>query len=278
MSYGGAIFKAMRIISDKAAVQSLALMDTASMPEPWYVTTYLLISHLPLLACILINYKVRDKTVHGGIIQNMLISILCISVLYHTCQTTDYCLFKAPVYTWQTIDNIYAFGGFIIILICISSLPVTYELNKRSSIFWGQFLYLSVFTFNLIIVVTSILGPNQGVGTNKSLLILLFAILLLFIKIMYVDDCQVLVVLKFSDAAVFVGFALVLVGVVFFLIEIAGYEWIFHGIWHYCVFTGLALIQYGTMWHLPDLVIVSVKETTVSGKGRSTVTTTKLKA
>ncbi len=260
------ILGAARLISDRAATQGMAILDTASTPEPWYVTTYLLVSHLPIIANLVINHKVRDKTVYSGIIQNILLTVLFVSTFYHTCQCTGYCLLKAEVHTLQAIDNTYAFGGFIVVFICISSLPVTYEFNKRSSIHWGQFLCLTVFAFNLVVVMTSITGPNQSVGPERSLMILLFAILLLFVKMLYVDDGQVLVVVKFSDPAVFVGFALILVGVVFFLIEIAGYEWIFHGIWHYSVFTGLALVQYGTMWHIPDLVIVVVKDAVSKGK------------
>jgi hypothetical protein len=105
---------------------------------------------------------------------------------------------------------------------------------------------------NIIIVVTSITGPNQGVGPDKALFLLLFAFSLLFIKILYADNGRMMLVEKFTDATVYVGFAFVFIGVACFLIEIAGTEWITHGVWHFCIFTGITLLEIGTILTLPE--------------------------
>jgi len=111
---------------------------------------------------------------------------------------------------------------------------------------------MSVFGMNLIIVVTSITGPNQGVSPDKALFLLLFAVCLLFVKILYADNGRMMLVEKFTDATVYVGFAFVFIGVACFLIEIEGSEWVTHGVWHFCIFTGITLLEIGTILTLPE--------------------------
>src|SRR6185312_3042984 len=164
------------------------MSDESCVPSPWYVTTFQLVTHLPLLSAILANILGRNRTVPSGIVFAILCFVALCSITYHTCQCTCQCGWNVPLYVLQILDNIFAFGGIVVIVICLASNPLIYESIRYSSIQWGQVIYMSVFGMNLIIVVTSITGPNQGVSPDKALFLLLFAVCLLFVKILYADN------------------------------------------------------------------------------------------
>ena len=223
------------------------------MSNPWYVTLAELISHLPLFAGMTIAYMIRRKSAYAGILFIQQLLILFCSVFYHTCAETGYCLFGAAVYVWQQIDNINAFNGIDVVLLAFITTAMVYERVRDDQIFWVQVTAFAVYSFTVIVVLTSITGPQQEVGVYGALIVFSFAISVAFLKLIYVDKGVSHPIGRFADWRIWLGLVLLLIGVVCFVLEYPGYEWITHSLWHLFAFTGIDFILYGLMAHLPDV-------------------------
>jgi hypothetical protein len=248
------------------------LMSFATTASPWYVTTFQLVTHLPLISDIAIAVLHRNKTWEMGIVAILYTLTLFFSTTYHTCQAAGACLFGWQEYIWQQCDNIFAFGASIPILILLSSATPKHNSLIVSTAFWTQVAFLSVLGVVVMTVLSSITGPGMGVPPEKALIVILYAICILFFKILYADQGRMYIYEHYDASISIGGLALVVVGVVFFVIELSGYEWVFHGIWHLCVFTGSGMVMIGTVAQLPepvtkpnaiDLEIALMRDTTM---------------
>lgn len=155
------------------------------------------------------------------------------------------------------MDNIFANNGITVLFIALTTLSIASAsvYYNRSSTFAGQVIYFLNVGFIVLIVSTSITGPNTELGPRKALLIILFIFATTMSKFIFVDDFSPSIMYKFRDPLVYSGLIVVLIGVVCFLLEIPNYTWVLHSFWHYCVGTGLTLVQMGSVMKLPDVTI-----------------------
>jgi hypothetical protein len=210
--------------------------------SPWYVTLSQLITHLPLIDAIITSWQLRRKSAYAGLINIMCILIFFCSVFYHVCDDTGWCLLDAPVYAWQQIDNTQAFSGLIIVLFAFITTALIYESITNDSIYWTLFLTFSIYGCIIIVVLTSITGPQQEVGIKGAVLIITFALCIVFIKLLYVDRGRAYSLNRYLNWKFYLAILLIIIAVICFLLNIAGYTWVTHSIWHLCIFIAIELL------------------------------------
>lgn len=81
---------------------NIATIDIASL-HVWWKALILILSNLAAIPAIIISIVLGFYVWSYAILISMVVSIM-----YHLCQTTDYCIFEMPLDSWQRIDHITA--------------------------------------------------------------------------------------------------------------------------------------------------------------------------
>lgn len=212
----------------------------------------LLASHLPLPVAIgFAVYAARRFT------SSILFATVFASVVYHSCQAANACLFGSSVDTLRMLDYDIAFSNFIIVFdLLIPEVRTWFPASDdevvrneyRWMLFWGDILKYFMFIFILTIVSVYALTPGALGGSFANLAVLAAVAVLtgLFIYVLVISRGVMQFYSKFDWRYVLPGVILLGIGVVMFLVDINGAYAITHSIWHFCSFVGYIFLIIGT--------------------------------
>lgn len=251
-------------------------IDVANLRE-WWKVLILVFSNLFAIPAIIYGF-IMGFYVWG---MSILIAML-ISMGYHLCQTTDFCIFGMSLYTWQETDHISAASilGMSILLFFLyrphrkkkyisssnmgpeSSLEYDNILNKKDKakicfncrgvdpVMAYDWQSVSVIYLYIFIIIVTIL--TLPLTTQSFVIVIIFGVLAALFKILVIEEGDPSYLEKrFHLPSLITGIVLIVISLVFYFIDGYMIYWLFHGLWHVFSFVGFLFLLMGVSKDLP---------------------------
>lgn len=255
---------------------SIHSIDVASL-RVWWKALLLVLSNFLAIPAVIYGYALGFYIWASAILIAMIISIF-----YHLCQTTDFCLFGMTLNDWQITDHRSA-GSILAISILLFFLyrpippkriydeynPKTFGspseleyddllsnkdknkvcfrcrgVNPHMVYDWQSTVILYFYIFVIILATTALPLTMQS-----FVIIIVFGVIMAFIKIVIIEEGNPdYLNHRFYFPALFFGLILIIISLAFYFIDsYYAYEY-FHSLWHVFSNIGLLFVLIGTSW------------------------------
>lgn len=257
---------------------SISSIDLASINN-WWSCLLLVVSNFFAIPAVIYGYALGFYLWATAILVAAIVSIF-----YHLCQTTNYCLFGLSLTEYQIFDHRTA-GSILAISILLfflyrpippkrladdynqkfygSASKMSYDElltpNDRNKVCYGcrgsddRMLYdwFGVVTLYSYIFVIILVTTALPLTTQSFVLIIIFGVILSMIKIVVFEEGNpVYLHGRFYFPALIFGIILVIISLVFYFIDsYVSYE-IFHSLWHVFSNIGLLFVLIGVSYNI----------------------------
>lgn len=214
-------------------------MDEIQSHKEWYGALFMISTNLVALVPIVLSFKLELWYIGIQILLSMVFS-----TIYHTCDSTGFCLFGYSLLVWRTMDYIYAFMQIVIVFIFMVDFESTH--TSPNNFVRQRWAVITQQLFGAIVVLVIMADPFSR---DAAYVIIAVGSMTVYLKFVFLDRGDIPINNRFEAKFVITGVLLFGIGVGLFSIEGTVVYWLFHSLWHVAAYLGQYFLILGGSKH-----------------------------